>query len=61
VQMYLEVKVKLHTFLSLTLDGVGDQLHAPATFPSREEPKYALDMRLGGTQSLSMVAERASS
>jgi hypothetical protein len=40
-----------YSFLTLTLDGVNGQLHAPATlYPRVKEPRYPLDRKLDGPQ-----------
>ena len=36
--------------LTSTLDGVGGDLHAPATLPPGKETRYPLYRRLGGPQ-----------
>jgi hypothetical protein len=50
--------VKLHTFVTPTLDGVSDELHAAATLPSRKEHPCSLNRRPGGPQvGLDIVAK----
>lgn len=40
------VDIQLHTFLTLALDGVTEQLHAPATYPCGKSTHYPFD-RIG--------------
>jgi hypothetical protein len=41
-----EVEIKLHTFLTSTLEWEDVKFHAPATLPPGNEPVYPLDKRL---------------
>jgi hypothetical protein len=42
------------SFLTYALDGVSGQCHVPAAFyPREKDPRYPLDMMLGGPQSRS--------
>jgi hypothetical protein len=43
------VDIQLYPFLTLALDGVGSQVHAPATVPPETEPSHTpLNVGLGG-------------
>jgi hypothetical protein len=53
MQIYVGVKVYLRQFITLALNGVNSQLHAPAAVPHRKSPWYPLNRRLRGTQSQS--------
>jgi len=40
------VEVYLHAFLTLALDKMSGQLHAPTALPPGKEPRYPLDKML---------------
>jgi hypothetical protein len=47
-----ERRYRSYSFMTLALDVVGGQRHAPAAlYPKGKDPRYPLDTRLGGPQS----------
>jgi hypothetical protein len=51
METYGGVEVQLHAFLTSAIDG-GGQRHALAALPPGKRPRYPLEKRLGGPQSL---------
>jgi len=47
MRAYWTVEVKFHSFLILPLDGIIDQLHTPAAFPSIKESSLFMEFEAG--------------